>query len=105
MEKEKFQITLADGTVIEGLTQNGDNYVSETEVNVAVFESNCSPMTITGSDSTEVLYQNGEFIRQAHFPGVQGYYLAFRDKTANELALEEIQAKIEYIGMMANIEL
>lgn len=40
MEKETFKITLADGTSIEGLTQNGNNFISETEIDETIFEDN-----------------------------------------------------------------
>lgn len=83
MEKETFKITLADGTSLEGLTKSGTNYISQTKVDESIFTDNCAPMTFTGSDGTEETYENGEFIQQATYKGVSGYYLAFRDVPQN----------------------
>lgn len=43
-------------------------------------------MTFTGSDGTEETYENGEFIQQATYNGVDGFYLAFRDVPVDETA-------------------
>jgi len=83
MEKETYKITLADGTCLEGLTKSGTNYISDTQVDESIFTGNCAPMTFTCSDGTEETYENGEFIQQATYNGVSGYYLAFRDKPVN----------------------
>ena len=42
MEKRTFKITLADGTALEGLTLNGNNYISDKKVTEDVFRDNLS---------------------------------------------------------------
>lgn len=105
MEKETFKITLADGTVIEGLGKNGDNYISAEKLDESIFEDNCSPMSFEDMNGNVVTFQNGQFLQQVHYAGVPGYYLAFRDRTAQELAMEELQAKIDYLGMMTGVDI
>ena len=95
MEKETFKITLADGTSIEGLTQNDET----------IFEDNCSPMTVESSGGNVTTYENGAFIQQTHYEGVDGYYLAFREKTAEEIKMETMQSQIDYLSMMTGIEI
>ena len=42
-----YKITLADGTTLENLVLNGNNYVASTAVDDAVFEGNMASVTIT----------------------------------------------------------
>lgn len=45
-----YKITLADGTEIGNLELNGNNYISPTAVDSAVFDGNMSTVTITDAD-------------------------------------------------------
>ena len=40
------KLILADGTELKGFKQNGNNYVSQTEVDVSVFEDNLSTLRL-----------------------------------------------------------
>lgn len=104
MEKETFKITLADGTVIEGLGKNGDNYISAEKLDESIFEDNCSPISFEDANGNVVTFQNGKFLQQVHYAGVPGYYLAFIERTGQELEMEELKAKIDYLGMMTRID-
>ena len=42
-----YKITLADGTALENLVLNGNNYVASTAVDDAVFKDNMATVTIT----------------------------------------------------------
>lgn len=42
-----YKITLADGTTLENLVLNGNNYVASTAVDDAVFKDNMATVTIT----------------------------------------------------------
>ena len=50
-----YKITLADGTTLENLVLNGNNYVASTAVDDAVFKDNMASVTITNleDESTE----------------------------------------------------
>lgn len=98
-----YTITLADGTELSELSINGNNYVSPTKVDESVFEDNCSPITFTDEKGEQVVYNNGVFVQQAHYK--DGYYLSFRDKSPDEIANEDLNAKIDYIAMMQGIDL
>lgn len=48
MEDQKiYKITLADGTIIDNLTLNGNNYISAELIDASIFEGNCSPLLLT----------------------------------------------------------
>ena len=45
-----YKITLADGTALENLVLNGNNYVASTAVDDAIFKDNMTIVTITNLD-------------------------------------------------------
>lgn len=51
----KYTITLADGTKLEGMELNGNNYISPAPVDDAVFADNLETVTITGDGETTTM--------------------------------------------------
>ena len=49
-----YTITLADGTKLENLELNGNNYIAEGVIEDSVFEGNLATVTITDGEKTEV---------------------------------------------------
>lgn len=83
------KLILADGTELNGLKQNGNNYVSQTEIDVSVFEDNLSTLTIVDGD-TQMVMHNAELIQQVQY--TDGWYLCFREKTKEEKLAAAISA-------------
>ena len=55
-----YKITLADGTALENLVLNGNNYVASTAVDDAVFKDNMATVTITNlEDGTAEQIEDG----------------------------------------------
>lgn len=102
MEDKICTITLADGTELENLTLNGENYVSLLPVSMDIFEGNCSPMIISDGKH-EVIHENAEAIQVAKYG--KEYWIAFRDIPAQELRERQYRADIDYIALMADIDL
>lgn len=48
-----YTITLADGTKLENLKLNGNNYIAEGVIEDSVFEGNLDTVTITDGETTE----------------------------------------------------
>ena len=50
-----YKITLADGTALENLVLNGNNFIAQTAVDDAIFKGNMATVTITNleDDTTE----------------------------------------------------
>lgn len=46
-----YKITLADGTTLENLVLNGNNFIAQTAVDDAVFKDNMATVTITDTES------------------------------------------------------
>ena len=97
-----FKLILADGTALEGFVQNGNNYISKTKVDESLFEGNLSTLTITDGE-TVIEMHDAELIQQVEFDGE--YYLCFREISAEEKANLLINAKIDYIAMMTDVDI
>lgn len=102
MDTKTYKITLADGTMIENLKLNGNNYISETPVNPAIFAGNCSPVVISDGTFAET-HDNMELVQLTESDGF--YWFILRDIPEEELAKIKMQSDIEYVAMMAGIEL
>ena len=103
MEEKIYTITLADGTEISNLRMNGNNFVSETEVTEDMFDGNLSEVTISDGESEQVLTP-AELIQIAHY-GDLGWYFIIREVPADILEKQQMQANIDYIAMMMDIDL
>ena len=102
METKTYTITLGDGTVLSGLRLNGDNFISDSPIDPAIFEDNCSPVIISDGEN-EVTHENMAFVQVT--PMGEEYWLVLRDMSENELRQIKMQSDIAYIAMMADIEL
>lgn len=102
MEDKKYSITLSDGTVINNLSKNGDNYISESELTDDIFAGNCSPVIISDGEITET-HDHMELVQIT--PVGNDYWFVLRDFTNDELERIKLRSDIEYISMMAGIEL
>jgi hypothetical protein len=94
-------IKLADGTFLENLGLNGNNYISAAKVDESTFKDNCSPV-IFGDGSGEFdLHENMELI---HILEVDGeWWIALRDITAPELESRQLRADIDAYARVSGI--
>ena len=105
MEKS-WKITLSDGTTIENLRLNGNNFVSETEIKKEMFDGKLLKVTIEGiEDGKKVVneYKNMELVQIVHYE--DGYYFVLRELSQVEINVAKIQRNIEYLAMMTDVDL
>mgnify|MGYP001131197294 CR=1 FL=1 len=102
MDERIYKITLADGTEICNLTMNGNNFISEGTIDPGIFQSNCSPVIINDGEHDEV-HENMDLVQVTEVDGKSWFVL--RDITLKELEQVKIQSDIEYVAMMAGIEI
>ena len=106
MEKS-WKITLADGTKLENLSLNGNNFVSENEITEDIFNGNLLKVKIEGKteEGQNIIEEHNhmELIQIAKYN--DGYYFALRDLTEEELEKMKMQSDIEYLAMMSDIDL
>ena len=82
-----YKITLADGTTLENLVLNGNNYVASTAVDDAVFKDNMASVTITNleDESTEQI-EDGVLLSNIVRDGKS--WLVLGQKSAEQKAME-----------------
>lgn len=102
MDEKVYKITLADGTKIENLVLNGNNFVSEKEIIAEMFDNNLSPVVISDGEADET-HDNMALVQITQLQGK--YLFILRDVSEDELNEVKTRADIEYIAMMADIEL
>ncbi len=102
MDTKTYTITLADGTVLDDLKLNGNNFISNTAINADIFDENCYTVIISDGVNSETY--NMELVQiTEQEPGK--YWFVLRELSASELARIKMQSDIEYVAMMAGIEL
>ena len=97
-----YKIILADGTVLSNLKLNGNNFVSDAEVTEDQFIDNLDPVVINDGETDDV-HEHMALVQIIKY-GEQ-YYFVLRDRTPDELLRIKMQADIEYLAMMSDIEL
>ena len=98
MDDKIYKITLADGTVINNLKLNGNNFISSTEIEESIFDGNL--LTVTIKDE---IHTNMELVQISKVGS--SYWFVLRDIPETELAFIKMQSDIEYVAMMSEIEL
>lgn len=81
MEKRIWKITLADGTSLDGLDLNGNNYISSAVVAEDTFTGKLSSVTIEGPDGTQT-YQDMKLVQISKVG--KSYWFILAEKTAEE---------------------
>lgn len=102
MDEKIYKITLANGTVLDNLTMNGNNFISEETVDVHVFDGNCSPIIIDDRTSEEI-HEHMDLVQVTVVEGKSWFVL--RDIPQKELEQTKLKSDIEYLAMMCDVEL
>ena len=110
MDEKIYTITLADGTELTNLRLNGNNFISESPIDTAVFQGNLSPVTIYDGDGDTddgkvhyEIHENMEFMGETRVGDLYGFIL--RDISGEKLAEMKLRSDVEYIAMMCDVEL
>ena len=101
-----YKITLANGTIIDNLSLNGNNFVSKTELTAADFDGKLAHVTITGPNDGDVCVgEHGTMMlaedRVQVWP--DGYYFVLLDIPESTLREIEVDSRLDYIEMMEGL--
>lgn len=102
MDEKIYKVTLADGTVIDNLRLNGNNYISEKKLSADMFLGNLGTVTINDGDK-DVMYENMTLVQLAKYD--DEYWFILRTMTKKELQEIKNRSDIDYIAMMTDVEL
>lgn len=97
-----YSITLADGTVLDDLKLNGNNYISQKEIKEEVFEDNLYSVTISDGEKEET-HTNMELVQLTEYEGA--YWFILRDISPEILDRMKLQSDIAYLAMMTGVKL
>lgn len=102
MDDKIYTIILDDGTQISELRLNGNNFISAKPIDVSMFEDNLASVIINDEERKEVHGQM-ELVQITQTNGE--YWFVIIDVPESELRLRRIQATIDYIAMMADVDI
>ena len=97
-----YTVRLHDGTNIEGLRKNGDNYISKKELRPDIFNENLIEIVEVSDDRTE--HYNMMKLAQLTKTGDE-WWFSFIPLNNYELLEIKIKSDIEYIAMMTDIDI
>lgn len=103
-----WKITLSDGTTLENLGVNGNNFVSETEVTESTFAGKLSNVVIEAPEGEEDTSMAGEFENMVleqirHYDnlnGLDGYYFILRVPSDEEVEKLQLRGDVDWLLMM-----
>lgn len=96
-------LTLSNGKEITNLVRNGDNFISRTRIDECIFRNNLSTLTIEEDGVVTQIMYNAELIQQIEYNG--DFWFCFREMSDREMKDMAFQAQIDYISMMADIDI
>lgn len=102
MEDLIYTMVLSDGTTIENLRKNGDNYISASKLTSDMFEGKLSEVTVKTPED-EVVMENMDIVQITEMDGE--YWFVLRQFSAMELAMAKMSSNIDFLAMMQDVEL
>lgn len=102
MEEKIYTITLEDGTQIENLRMNGNNFISQEQINPEIFDGNLGEVTINDGENDE-LHENMGLVQVTQMG--DEYWFVLRDIPASEIANKKLRSDLDYLAMMADVEI
>lgn len=93
MADKTYTVTLSDGTKIENLTLNGNNFISTTAVTEDQFDGKLKSVTITDSEGGEEKHENMLLVQVSH-PAESEWWFILADKTEEQIKQEQLEQSI-----------
>lgn len=101
MDEKIYTITLEDGTQLENLHLNGNNFVSEKKIEPSVFDGKLAKVVISDGETEEV-HTNMALVQITKMG--KEYWFVLRDIPAEEIANAKLRADLDYLAMMTDVE-
>lgn len=102
MDEKIYTITLKDGTQIENLRMNGNNFISQEQINPEIFDGNLGEVTINDGENDEV-HENMGLVQVTQMG--DEYWFVLIDVPAYEIANEKLRSDLDYLAMMIDVEI
>ena len=102
MDEKTYRITLADGTILDNLTMNGNNFISEEAIDASIFDGTCSPVIINDGTNEEV-HEHMDLVQVTTVDKKRSFVI--RDIPQKEREQTTLKSELEYLSMMCDVEL
>ena len=103
---KKYTLYADDVKLAEGLTLNGSNYVSKTEADVSNLPTVFKLTVKDNEGNTTEEFKYAKLLQQKQYVWDDNkFYLAFAPVSEQEIKNNEFQSNLQYLAMMADIEL
>lgn len=96
-----YKIELEDGTEIDNLRLNGNNFISQEEITQDMFDGNLGTVKITIDGMIEEMHENMELIQIAQVGSEWWFILAEIPKATIEA--EKLRSDVDYLAMMVDV--
>lgn len=100
LEEITYAVILSDGTVINNLRLNGNNYVSDTELTEDDFSGKLDGVTITASSGETEEHANMELIQVKQYDNE--WWFILRDIPEAELKAASMDAQVLYTAIVTD---
>ena len=100
-----YKITLHDGTVLDNLFLNGNNFISVTPIDSEIFKNNLKTVLIS-DDDVETVHYDMKLVQNIEYNGEYWFILA--EKTPEDKSAElinQMKADTDYLAIMTGVEL
>lgn len=100
--KEICSITLSDGRVLDNIEYDGSYFHASDKIDKNIFVGNCSPFSVHIGEEDQ-LHEHAELavFRETD----NGVHFRFRDLTKKDVQQKKIEANLEYLAMMLDVDL
>lgn len=104
-----WKITFSDGTILDNLKLSGNNFISKSPLEESFFHGKLNNVLIEAQDDELDMFALSGLHKHMRLDALRkypdGWYFVLNDISAEELRLMMIEGNIEYIAMMAEVNL
>lgn len=101
MEDLIYTMVLSDGTIIENLRKNGDNYISASKLTADMFDGKLSEVTVKTSED-EMVMENMDLVQITEMNGE--YWFVLRQFSATELAMAKMSSIVNCEQLLKELQ-
>lgn len=98
-----MKITLQDGTVLENLKLNGNNFISDEIIETAIFENNLGNVKIEYEDGNVVEYKFMKLIQNVVVEGKSWFILV--EQSENDLLKARLKATEDALAFLMDMQM
>ena len=98
-----MKITLQDGTVLDNLKLNGNNFISDTIIETSIFENNLGNVKIEDSDGNITEYRFMKLIQNIEVDGKSWFILA--EQSENDLLKARLKATEDALTFLMDMQM